>query len=110
MSLLSSRQVRFVSSTVAILLGYQSWAIASPNRHNTPPNDLVPLLLAQNNEVLFPNPDVRIDGQPVRPSRIESAPPFQQRAVAPPSVIYPFLIQLSILKALVLVQMLSFLA
>ncbi|WP_446684830.1 secretin N-terminal domain-containing protein [Cyanobacterium sp. IPPAS B-1200] len=84
MSLLSSRQVRFVSSTVAILLGYQSWAIASPNRHNTPPNDLVPLLLAQNNEVLFPNPDVRIDGQPVRPSRIESAPPFQQRAVAPP--------------------------
>ncbi|AUC60228.1 type IVa pilus secretin PilQ [Cyanobacterium sp. HL-69] len=85
MSLLSSRQVRFVSSTVAILLGYQSWAIASPNRHNAPPNDLVPLLLAQNNEVLFPNPDVRIDGQPVRPTNIEAAPPFQQRAVAPPT-------------------------
>ncbi|MBE9223111.1 type II and III secretion system protein [Cyanobacterium stanieri LEGE 03274] len=84
MSLFSSRQLKFVSSTVAILLGYQSWAIASPHRNNTQGNDLVPLLLAQNNEVLFPNPDVRIDGQPVRPRNIEAVPPFQQRAVAPP--------------------------
>jgi len=44
-------------------------------------------LLAQNNEtpdILIPNPEVIIDGEPVLSPQINAAPPFLPRAVAPP--------------------------
>jgi len=89
MSLFLSRQSKFISSTVVLFMGWQSVAIASSvssqvNRESISQNDLLPALLAQNTEPLFPNPTVTIEGQPVNPSRQPAVPPFQPRAVAPP--------------------------
>ena len=46
-----------------------------------------PLRLAQNEDtpdILIPNPEVIIDGEPVLAPQINAAPPFLPRAVAPP--------------------------
>ncbi len=47
-----------------------------------------PWLLAQQNEdtpeILIPNPEVIIDGAPVAAPRVNGAPPFLPRAIAPP--------------------------
>ena len=89
MSLFLSRQSKFISSTVVLFMGWQSVAIASStsaqvNRESISQNDLLPALLAQNTEPLFPDPKITIDGEPVNPRRQPTVPPFQQRAVAPP--------------------------
>ena len=89
MSLFLSRQSKFISSTVVLFMGWQSVAIASSvssqvNRESISQNDLLPALLAQNTEPLFPDPKITIDGEPVNPRRQPAVPPFQRRAVAPP--------------------------
>jgi type IV pilus assembly protein PilQ len=78
--------LKFVSGATVILLTTQPLAIASNNLK--PKNDRSKLLAQAiqtnpNQEVLFPNPTISIDGKPVESSQ-PSPPPFLPRAVAPP--------------------------
>jgi type IV pilus assembly protein PilQ len=78
--------LKFVSGATVILLTTQPLAIA--NNNLKPKNDQAKLLaqaieVNSNQEVLFPNPTIRIDGKPVESSQ-PSPPPFLPRAVAPP--------------------------
>ncbi|TVP70355.1 MAG: AMIN domain-containing protein [Leptolyngbya sp. LCM1.Bin17] len=52
----------------------------------TPPADATPATppAQANPDILVPDPEVTIDGQPVPQPRVQQAPPFLPRAVAPP--------------------------
>lgn len=82
-------QVKFLSGTTALLLCWQSWAIANPslNKRLTikKPPQWIAQLSNQNQDVLVPNPIIEIDGKPVNSSQSTiPAPQFLPRAVAPP--------------------------
>lgn len=86
MSLFSRQQIRILSSTSLLLLGLQSGVFASEEqlKIGISPQGLDKLILAQNNDVLVPNPRIRIDGQEVNPRQQQNVPPLRPRAVAPP--------------------------
>lgn len=78
--------LRLLSGATVIMFSTQSIAIAS---NSLKQKNNQAKLIAQaiqsnpNQEVLVPNPVIRIDGQPVQPSK-PSPPPYLPRAVAPP--------------------------
>lgn len=81
----SFNQIKFFSSSAVILLCWQSLAIANPsvNKKLTlkkPPN-WITQAFQENQDVLVPNPTIKINGQPVNN---QPAPPPFTRAVAPP--------------------------
>ncbi|MGI0479179.1 secretin and TonB N-terminal domain-containing protein [Geminocystis sp. CENA526] len=81
----SFHQIKFLSSSAVILLCWQSLALANPsvNKKLTlkkPPN-WIAQAFPQNQDVLVPNPTIKINGQPVNN---QPAPPPFTRAVAPP--------------------------
>lgn len=81
-------KIKFLSSTAILVLSCQSLAVANPTIKTQPQKQsLKPNLLAQmftgNEDVLVPNPTIKIDGKPVKPSS-PTPPPFLPRAVAPP--------------------------
>ena len=84
----SLNQIKFLSTTSILLLSWQSVAIASSNlnkklQQKEPPLQISQLLAQTNNQdVLVPNPTIKIDGKVV--DRNQSAPPFLPKAVAPP--------------------------
>ncbi len=78
--------LRVLSGATAMLLGVPSWAIANSNlTFKTSQSQLLAQAPenASNQEVLLPNPVIRIDGQPIQPTE-PTPPPFLPRAVAPP--------------------------
>jgi type IV pilus assembly protein PilQ len=84
----SINQIKFLSSTVVVLLSWQSLAMANPsiNKKLTlkkQPNWIAQSFPSNEGEVLVPNPSIKIDGQPVDASQ-PAPPPFLPRAVAPP--------------------------
>lgn len=83
------KQIKFVSGTTALLLCWQSLAIANPRLNKNLKIKNSPEWIAQletpNRDVLVPNPIIEIDGKPVNPSQqIVTPPQFLPRAVAPP--------------------------
>ncbi|BAQ59664.1 type IV pilus biogenesis protein PilQ [Geminocystis sp. NIES-3708] len=87
MNKFSVNQIRFLSSTAVILLGWQSLALANPSLNKKLKIKNIPNSIAQsfpqNQDVLIPNPSIKIDGKPVDMSQ-PTPPPFLPRAVAPP--------------------------
>ncbi|MBF2056610.1 MAG: type II and III secretion system protein [Cyanobacterium sp. T60_A2020_053] len=83
MSLFSRQQIRLLSSTSLLLLGLQSGVVASEEQLKVgiSPQGLDKLILAQNADVLVPNPEMSIDGKPVPNIPV---PPNFRRPVAPP--------------------------
>jgi type IV pilus assembly protein PilQ len=83
----SFNQIRFLSSTAVILLSYQSLAVANPSLNKKLKIKNIPNSIAQsfpqNQDVLVPNPGIKIDGKSVEMSQ-PTPPPFLPRAVAPP--------------------------
>ncbi|NCO75946.1 MAG: type II and III secretion system protein [Cyanobacteria bacterium] len=83
----SVNQIKFLSSTAIVLLSSQSLALANPSLHKKLTFKKQPQSIAQsfppNQDVLFPNPGIKIDGKPVENSQ-PTPPPFLPRAVAPP--------------------------
>ncbi len=82
-------QVKFLSGTTALLLCWQSLAIANPrlNKKLTikKPPQWIAQLSNQNQDVLVPNPVIEIDGKQVDSTQPNVfAPQFLPRAVAPP--------------------------
>lgn len=85
MSLFSRQQIRILSSTSVLLLGLQSGVFASEEQLKVgiSPQGLDKLILAQNNDVLVPNPQMSIDGKKIQSSQVIPPPSFR-RPVAPP--------------------------
>lgn len=83
----SLNQIRFLSSSAVILLSWQSLALANPSLNKKLKIKNIPNSIAQsfpsNEDVLVPNPSIKIDGKSVEMSQ-PTPPPFLPRAVAPP--------------------------
>ena len=82
----SLNQIKFLSATSVVLLSWQSMAIAGSSfEKKVSKQQERPLKIAQmtDNDVLVPNPTIKIDGKPVNQNKI-TPPPFLPRAVAPP--------------------------
>jgi type IV pilus assembly protein PilQ len=78
--------LRILSGATLMVFSFQSWAIASNNvKDKNHQAKLIAQAFSNNNnqEVLVPNPTIRIDGKPVQPTQ-PTPPPFLPRAVAPP--------------------------
>lgn len=82
------QQIKFLSSTAILLLSCQSLVLAdssikSQKQKIDRNSHLIAQMFTGTEDVLVPNPTIKIDGKPVQPSS-PTPPPFLPRAVAPP--------------------------
>ncbi|BAQ65103.1 secretin and TonB N-terminal domain-containing protein [Geminocystis sp. NIES-3709] len=83
----SFNQIKFLSSSAVILLCWQSLAIANPSinkklKIQPPPDSIAQTFPSNEQDVLVPNPTIKIDGKIVE--NTQPVPPPFSRAVAPP--------------------------
>jgi type IV pilus assembly protein PilQ len=84
----TTQQPTEVPETLATVPGPAETTVAqaAPTETTAPPAEEVPVVppTQESPDVLVPNPEIIIDGNPVPQPRVQQAPPFLPRAVAPP--------------------------